>query len=374
VAGVTAHRDDPVVIVGGGIAGLACALRLRRLAAGTHAPSILVLERAGRTGGKVVSEYVDGFVVDGAADVFLGSKPGGRALCRDVGIEAELMETAAATRRTFERHATGLVPASHYAQERLLTPRLGMGRLADAAARALLAHDEVTVRTECEVLGVRREQGAWSLRTRDGELRAAAVVLAVPAPAAAILLAEVAPGASAALAGIGLRTVITVSFGFAADDCPHDLDGYGYLVPGATEGEVSACTWSSSKIPGRAPAGFHLLRGYVNGGDGVAAAHARAAVLAELRQSLGITADPIVARTFAWRDAVARSLDEAVANGRAAALAIGSLPGLALASAAADGAGICDAITAGERAALETWQHVRHASPPRATAIPSLLA
>jgi len=66
-----------VVIVGGGIAGLAAAWELTRSGA-----SFVVLERAPRAGGVIYSEEIDGFTIDGGPDALLIQKPDGIALCQ----------------------------------------------------------------------------------------------------------------------------------------------------------------------------------------------------------------------------------------------------------------------------------------------------
>ncbi len=62
-----------VVIVGGGLAGLSCARRLA--AAGAD---VLVLEREPRVGGRVVTDEVDGFLLDRGFQVFLSAYPEAR--------------------------------------------------------------------------------------------------------------------------------------------------------------------------------------------------------------------------------------------------------------------------------------------------------
>ena len=48
-----------VVVIGGGIAGLTAAFRLQQAGA-----SILVLEAAGRPGGRLTTDTVDGYVIE----------------------------------------------------------------------------------------------------------------------------------------------------------------------------------------------------------------------------------------------------------------------------------------------------------------------
>lgn len=104
------------LIVGGGITGLAAAQRL----AEAGAPFLLV-EAERRLGGKIATERVDGFVIEGGPDCFLAAKPGGVALARSLGIESRLRGTDPARRRTYVQRRgrlhelpegiTGLVPS-----------------------------------------------------------------------------------------------------------------------------------------------------------------------------------------------------------------------------------------------------------------------
>ena len=104
------------LVVGGGITGLAAAHRL----AEAGAPFLLV-EALPDLGGKIATERVDGFVVEGGPDCFLAAKPAGIALVRALGLEGRLRNTDPAHRRTYVRRAgrlyqlpegiTGLVPS-----------------------------------------------------------------------------------------------------------------------------------------------------------------------------------------------------------------------------------------------------------------------
>jgi protoporphyrinogen/coproporphyrinogen III oxidase len=77
-----------VAIIGGGIAGLAAAYELNL----RHA-SFVVLERAERAGGVILSEQVNGFTIDAGPDALLTQKRDAIALCDELGIGGRLTPT-----------------------------------------------------------------------------------------------------------------------------------------------------------------------------------------------------------------------------------------------------------------------------------------
>jgi len=107
-----------VVIVGGGIAGLAAAYRLNRAAPGI---AVTLIESGSRLGGKIVTERMGGFVVEGGPDSFLSYKPRGIGLCRELGLADRLQGTNEQAHRSFVMRGgnlyelpeglTGLIPS-----------------------------------------------------------------------------------------------------------------------------------------------------------------------------------------------------------------------------------------------------------------------
>jgi protoporphyrinogen/coproporphyrinogen III oxidase len=83
------QRSADVVIVGGGIAGLATAYELHR-----RGVSVRVLEGAGRPGGVILSEHVNGFTFDAGPDALLIQKPAAITLCRELGLGERLFPTS----------------------------------------------------------------------------------------------------------------------------------------------------------------------------------------------------------------------------------------------------------------------------------------
>ncbi len=83
-----------VVIVGGGVTGLAAA---HRLTCDRPDLDVVVLESTARPGGLVSSAPFDGLVVDCAADAFLARVPEAVALCAELGIADQLVHPATAS-------------------------------------------------------------------------------------------------------------------------------------------------------------------------------------------------------------------------------------------------------------------------------------
>lgn len=94
-----------VVIVGGGITGLATA---HAILAKKPDFDVTVLEQSARPGGKLSTERVDDFVIDCGPDSWVAAKPHATALARAVGLEDELVGTIEANRRVYVASAHGL--------------------------------------------------------------------------------------------------------------------------------------------------------------------------------------------------------------------------------------------------------------------------
>ena len=213
--------------------------------------------------------------------------------------------------------------------------------------------------------GARAGSGAYALQLSDGtRVVADAVVLATPAWASGDLLRPVAPLAAADLSSIEYVTTATASVAFRADQVGHDLKGFGFVVPRAENRPVMATTWSSSKFDGRAPDGHVLLRSFLGRAGREAAAQLdddemAAVVRAELREIMGITAEPEFVRIFRWPRGMPQyrvGHVELVAHIEAA---VARVPGIELAGGAYHGIGIGDCLREGAAAAERALEHVR---------------
>jgi oxygen-dependent protoporphyrinogen oxidase len=204
---------------------------------------------------------------------------------------------------------------------------------------------------------VERTGACWRVATADGaRFDADRVILAGESHGAARLLRYVHPPLATLLDQIEYAGAATVSLGYRRGDVPHLLDGFGFVVP-RTEGKaVLAGTFSSVKYPGRAPEGHVLLRCFLGGAlnadlmaedDATLIARARA----DLREALGVTAEPVLTRLARWPASMPQYRVGHLAHVETIERRLAALPGLQLAGGAYRGVGIADCVHSGEAAA-----------------------
>lgn len=93
-----------VLVIGGGITGLAAARALVR-----DGVPVTLVEASPRLGGKIATERTDGLVLEMGPDSFLATRPAAVALCRELGLGDELVGTLD-PRKVYIRHRGELVP------------------------------------------------------------------------------------------------------------------------------------------------------------------------------------------------------------------------------------------------------------------------
>jgi oxygen-dependent protoporphyrinogen oxidase len=157
--------------------------------------------------------------------------------------------------------------------------------------------------------GITRIDPDGTVYTTTGEVIATeAVILTVTAPVASELLAQSVPELSRSFQELHTTSTGTISFGYKTDELPRPLDGFGFVVSAKEPTHLQACTWSSTKMSGRAPEGYSLLRVFVGGHrhpEDMALSDDELIALgrAELRKIMGITAEPVVTQVFRWNEA-----------------------------------------------------------------------
>ena len=456
-----------LVVVGGGITGLAAAHRAVELARERSTELELTLvEARDRLGGTITTERTGGFLVEGGPDSFLSEKPWALALCRRLGVEQRLMRTDDRFRKVFVWRAGHLHPLPDgfqllaptklgpFVKSRLFSwpgklrmaldlvmPRgtsddesLGafvrrrLGREAlERVAQPLVAGiytadpDDLSLsatmprfseleRRERSIIlalwranrrapqtgtsgarwslfvtfqngmeemvgsiasrlppgavalkeraeGIERSGTGWRVAGGLGPARAADhVIVAAESYTASRLLRYVDPALATLLGEIPYASSATVSLGYRRADIPHPLDGFGIVVPQAERRVVFACTFSSVKYPGRAPEGHVLLRCFVGGAlnEGILGSDDGALVAAarqDLREALGVTAEPVLARVARWTKAMPQYHVGHTGRVETIERCAAALPGLQLAGGAYRGVGIADCVRSGEAAA-----------------------
>jgi oxygen-dependent protoporphyrinogen oxidase len=448
-----------VAVVGGGITGLAAALRVIERGA-----TVELLEAGARLGGTIHTIRRDGFVLETGPDSFITDKPWALDLCERMGLAADLVPTRETDRRTYVARGDRLHPLpdgflllaptslgplvrsplfswagklrmaldlvlprrrdggdeslaafvrrrlGREALERVADPlasgiytgdperlslaatmprfaemearhrslilalrrraaeargvagaryglfvshRDGMGALVDALA-ARIPERAIHLRTTVE--GLERTSTGWRLRTGDTSVTADAVVLACPAPVAARLLRPLDGTVASGLETISHASSAILTFGIRSDDVSHGLPGFGFVVPAVDGRDVLACTFSSRKWPGRAPAGHDLVRLFVGGvrraellerDDAELVALARR----ELARFLDYRAEPLFVRVDRWMASMPQYTLGHEARVRGVEQRLARLRTVALAGNAYHGVGIPDCVRSGEAAA-----------------------
>jgi len=231
----------------------------------------------------------------------------------------------------------------------------GMQELVDAIAARL---PEGCVRTHTRVTDVSWDAASqtWTIVADGGAVDVGGVIMAAPAYAAGGLIRRVAPEIARELDGIPYTSTATVSLAYRQADIPRELGGFGMIVPAIEKRKILACTFSSVKYAGRAPAGSVLLRAFTGGAlqpeffdqdDASMEKNARS----ELSELLGIAAEPVFTRVHRHPRAMPQYPVGHLASMRRIEQELEKLPSLRLAGNAYYGVGIADCVHSGEKAA-----------------------
>lgn len=237
-----------------------------------------------------------------------------------------------------------------------LTPLGGLAEIVENLVENL-EEWQVDMRLNSMVEKLELRQGGYYVEAGGaGGFAADGVISAAPPYASAKLLEGFAPQLSRELIDIEFVSTATVSLAYIENDLPRLLDGYGYVIPRSEGRQALACTWTSTKFPHRAPAGYALLRVFIGraGQEGqIPWEHDGLVEIArrELETTLGITAEPVLERVFIWQDAMPQYNLGHVERLERIEKAVESLPGFELAGNGYYGIGIPDCIHSGEEAA-----------------------
>lgn len=90
-----------IAIIGGGISGLAAAFALEKSRRSGVPVDYVLYEASPRLGGVLVTEHVNGCLIEAGPDSFLTEKPWASDLCRELGLENQLIGSNDPDRKTY---------------------------------------------------------------------------------------------------------------------------------------------------------------------------------------------------------------------------------------------------------------------------------
>jgi oxygen-dependent protoporphyrinogen oxidase len=457
-----------IAIIGGGISGLSAAYTLEeKRRAGVEVEYVLY-EASSRFGGVLVTDRVDGCILEAGADSFLTEKPWAIELCKKLGLGDQLIGSNDAERKTYivvrgklvempdglmfmvptklaptvlsplfswgtklrmarewfhpphkangdetvaafvERHygaemvdrlADPLLSGVYGGEASQLSVRAVLPRFAEMeskhgslgramlAARGAIARasqgaprplftslkdgmqqmvdallgvlDRESLRSGANVQAVSPEAGGWVVSAGLGSDEFDAVILALPTRTAGALLLRSGKELASELAGIDYSSSVTVALGYDKQVRESLPPGFGFLVPRREGKRMLAATFVHNKFPHRAPADRAIVRCFLGGARGEQTLalpddEILRIVRKELDQILHLSAEPLFARVFKWRGAMAQyGVGHLERLQRIEALRQ-KLPGLALAGNGYSGIGVPDCVRSGTTAVEET--------------------
>ncbi len=454
-----------IAIIGGGVSGLSAAFTLEKQRLAGASLEYVLFESSPRLGGVLVTERVDGCLLEAGPDSFLTEKPWASELCREVNLGDQLVGSNDGDRKTYivvkgklvvipdglmfmvptKITPTMLSPLfspraklrmagewfhpprkadtdetvaafveRHYGPEmverladpllsgvygglaselsvRAVLPRFaemeakhgslgramlaarkkmtygpktpakplftslkdGMQQLVDALIPRLLAS---ALQTNSPAQRIQRQNGGWVVSAGYASDRFDAVVIATPANVAAELVGMASAELATELRGIRYTSSVTVNLGFDQGVRASLPPGFGFLVPRSEGKRMLAATFVHNKFPHRAPEDRAILRCFMGGAPDEQVLQASdeeilGIVREELRQIVKLTGDPLFARVYRWKAAMALYGVGHLERLQRIDSLLQELPGLALAGNGYRGIGVPDCIRSGSDAA-----------------------
>ncbi|WP_333739111.1 protoporphyrinogen oxidase [Streptomyces sp. IBSBF 2806] len=232
----------------------------------------------------------------------------------------------------------------------------GVGSLPLAVAASVEAGGG-EIHTRVPVTALRRDPvRGWRVTAGERELRADAVVVAVPAPAAATLLAVASPEAAAELRTVEYASMALVTLAYRRGDTALPA-GSGFLVPPVDGHTIKASTFASQKwgwIADEDPDTVVLRTSVGRQGETQILHKDDADLVAvsrhDLREATGLTAPPLETRVTRWTDGLPQYPVGHHARVARIREHLAGLPGIAVCGAAYDGVGIPACIASADAA------------------------
>lgn len=138
----------------------------------------------------------------------------------------------------------------------------GMGVLVEALLKQL---ESGTLFLNRSVTRLVQKEQQWRIQCSNGDLILAdAVIICTPSSIAAKILADADSDIAEELALIKAPLAMTVNLLFEQAAVEDQLDAFGFIVPESENSAIRACTFVSTKFPGRSTENTKLLRVFLN--------------------------------------------------------------------------------------------------------------
>jgi oxygen-dependent protoporphyrinogen oxidase len=234
----------------------------------------------------------------------------------------------------------------------------GMQQLVDALVADL---PQGVLRANSPVQAVQEQGRGWVVSAGYESDQFDSVIVATSATAAVPLFEITCAALASELKAIPYSSSMTVALGFDKDVRAALPRGFGFLVPHSEGKRMLAATFVHNKFPHRAPEDRALIRCFLGGTRDEAVLQLPDdeilnIVREELRQILGLNAEPLFTRIYRWKGAMAQYV---VGHLERLARIEGLLkqwPGLVLAGNAYRGIGVPDCVRSGEAAAQQALE------------------
>jgi oxygen-dependent protoporphyrinogen oxidase len=229
----------------------------------------------------------------------------------------------------------------------------GMQQLVDSVVARL---DSAALRAGVPVKSLQPQDGSWLISAGNESDRFDAVIVATPSQAAANLLQLANSSLASELREVTYSSSVTVTLGYDRSVRNSLPPGFGFLIPRSEGKRMLAATFVHNKFPHRAPEDRALIRCFLGGARDEAILQLSdddilAIVRRELRQIIGLSADPTFARVYKWKGAMAQYAVGHLERLERIERLRKQLPGLALAGNGYRGIGVPDCVRSGKEAA-----------------------
>ena len=303
----------------------------------------------------LVERHYGAEMVDRLADPLLAGVYGGEAA--QLSVRAVLPRFVEMESK-YGSLGRGMLAARKNVQRSLPAPSIfsslkgGMQQLGEALVAKLPAE---ALRANSPVQAVQKQDRGWVVSAGYASDQFDAVIVATPATAAAPLLEIASAELASELRAISYSSSVTVALGFDQNVRVALPPGFGFLVPRREGKRLLAATFVHNKFPHRAPKDIAVVRCFLGGSRDeqvlqLTDENILNIVRDELRQILGVKADPLFTRLYRWKGAMAQYTVGHLERLQRIEGLVKPLPGLALAGNAYRGIGVPDCIRSGEAA------------------------